>query len=70
MFSDPAVFILMYFILPIWLAAGFADSRCRASHIETTTARRPISTRIPQSPIAAWGDWAQTHPSNRGGSND
>lgn len=36
--ADPAVFILMYFIMPLWLAAGFADWIChRATHIETTT---------------------------------
>jgi hypothetical protein len=30
--------MLMYFILPVWLAAGFADYLChRASHIETTS---------------------------------
>ncbi len=29
---------LLYFILPVWLAAGMADWAChRASHIETTT---------------------------------
>lgn len=38
MLSDPTAIILMYFILPIWLIAGFADWLChRASHIETTT---------------------------------
>lgn len=38
MLNDPTVIILMYFILPLWLAAGFADWLChRASHIETTT---------------------------------
>lgn len=36
--NDPAVLILMYFILPVWLLAGFADWLChRASHIETTS---------------------------------
>ena len=30
--------MLLYFILPLWLAAGFADYLChRASHIETTS---------------------------------
>jgi hypothetical protein len=30
--------ILMYFVLPLWLAAGFADYLChRASHIESTS---------------------------------
>src|SRR3954454_23166931 len=30
--------VLMYFILPLWLAAGFADYLChRATHIETTS---------------------------------
>ena len=38
MLADPTVLILMYFILPVWLVAGFADWLChRASHIETTT---------------------------------
>jgi hypothetical protein len=38
MLDDPAVLILMYFILPVWLLAGFADWLChRASHIETTS---------------------------------
>jgi len=35
---DPIVLILMYFLLPVWFGAGFADWLChRASHIETTT---------------------------------
>jgi hypothetical protein len=30
--------VLMYFVLPLWLAAGFADYLChRASHIESTS---------------------------------
>src|SRR3954454_2970096 len=30
--------ILMYFVLPLWLAAGFADYLChRAAHIERTS---------------------------------
>src|SRR3954452_4968366 len=30
--------LLMYFILPVWLAAGFADYLChRAAHIEQTS---------------------------------
>jgi hypothetical protein len=38
MLNDPTVIILMYFILPLWLVAGFADWLChRASHIETTS---------------------------------
>ena len=38
MLSDPTVLILMYFILPLWLIAGFADWLChRTSHIESTT---------------------------------
>jgi hypothetical protein len=38
MLNDPVVLILMYFILPLWLAAGFADWLChRASRIETTS---------------------------------
>ncbi|WP_250889215.1 hypothetical protein [Mesorhizobium sp. dw_380] len=38
MLSDPTVLVLMYFLLPVWLIAGFADWLChRASHIESTT---------------------------------
>ncbi|RUW87865.1 MAG: diguanylate cyclase [Mesorhizobium sp.] len=38
MAADPMVLILMYFVLPLWLIAGFADWLChRASHIESTT---------------------------------
>ena len=38
MSTDPTLTILMYFILPLWLAAGFADWLChRATHIESTT---------------------------------
>ena len=30
--------VLMYFVLPLWVAAGFADYLChRAAHIETTS---------------------------------
>jgi hypothetical protein len=30
--------VLMYFVLPLWLAVGFADYLChRASHIESTS---------------------------------
>lgn len=36
--DDPLVLILMYFVVPLWLLAGFADWLChRASHIETTS---------------------------------
>jgi hypothetical protein len=35
---EPAVLVLLYFILPLWLAAGFADYLChRASNIELTS---------------------------------
>jgi len=35
--------VLMYFILPLWLVAGFADYLChRASHIATTPARKSL----------------------------
>ncbi|PBB65297.1 diguanylate cyclase [Mesorhizobium sp. WSM4312] len=38
MLTDPMVLILMYFVLPVWLIAGFADWLChRATHIESTT---------------------------------
>ena len=34
----PAEAVLMYFVLPVWLAAGFADYLChRAASIETTS---------------------------------
>ena len=38
--------LLMYFVLPLWLAAGFADYLChRAVHIEKTSGwRESIST--------------------------
>jgi len=35
---DPQMFLLLYFVLPVWLIAGFADWIChRATNIETTT---------------------------------
>lgn len=38
MSQSAAVYALMYFILPLWLAAGFADYLChRASQIEATS---------------------------------
>jgi len=38
MLSDPSVTILMYFVLPVWFIAGFADWIChRATSIETTS---------------------------------
>ena len=34
MYNDPSAVLLMYVVVPIWLAAGFADWLChRASHI-------------------------------------
>jgi hypothetical protein len=39
--SDAAQTVLMYFVLPMWLAAGFADYLChRAASIETTSGWR------------------------------
>ncbi|MEM6161923.1 diguanylate cyclase [Erwinia sp. P6884] len=36
--SDPQMLMLLYFVLPVWLIAGFADWLChRATDIETTT---------------------------------
>lgn len=36
--SEAAVLVLLYFVLPLWLAAGFADYLChRASSIELTS---------------------------------
>jgi hypothetical protein len=38
MMPDPTILILMYFVLPVWLVAGFADWLChRASNIEETS---------------------------------
>lgn len=35
---DPQMFLLLYFVLPVWLIAGFADWLChRSTGIETTT---------------------------------
>lgn len=35
---DAQMLLLLYFVLPVWLIAGFADWLChRATHIETTT---------------------------------
>lgn len=47
MLSDPAVLILLYFILPIWLTAGCADWLChRAAHIETTSGARESALHL------------------------
>jgi hypothetical protein len=36
--SQLTIYVLMYFVLPVWLAAGFADYLChRASNIATTS---------------------------------
>ena len=41
--------ILMYFILPLWLAAGFADYLChRAAHIERTSGVKESALHILQ----------------------
>ncbi|MBO0733267.1 MAG: diguanylate cyclase [Methylocapsa sp.] len=38
MFSDPAVLILLYFIVPLWFFAGIGDWVChRRTHIERTS---------------------------------
>jgi hypothetical protein len=39
--GDPLLLMLLYFILPLWLAAGFADWLChRATNIASTTGAR------------------------------
>ena len=44
-----AQYILMYFILPLWLAAGFADYLChRASHIEATSGPKESALHLLQ----------------------
>ncbi|MGX7871527.1 hypothetical protein ACVDG5_000110 [Mesorhizobium sp. ORM6] len=41
MLNDPMVLILMYFVLPVWLIAGFADWLChRATHINPRLEQR------------------------------
>jgi hypothetical protein len=42
--TDPALAVLLWFILPLWFVAGFADWLChRASKIETTAgAKEPL----------------------------
>lgn len=41
MIHDPALFVLMYVVTPLWLAAGFVDWLChRATHIEVTSGTR------------------------------
>src|ERR1043165_114164 len=44
-----AQYALMYFILPLWLAAGFADYLChRAAHIENTTGPKESALHLLQ----------------------
>jgi hypothetical protein len=41
MTHDPPLFVLMYIVMPVWLAAGFADWLChRATHIEVSSGTR------------------------------
>lgn len=41
--------MLMYFILPVWMAAGFADYLChRAAHIETTSGWKETMLHLAQ----------------------
>jgi hypothetical protein len=58
MLSDPTVLILMYFVLPLWLIAGFADWLChRASHIESTTGAKESLIHLlmfVESPSRCW----------------
>lgn len=36
--QDPTLLVLMYFVVPVWLMAGFADWLChRATNIATTS---------------------------------
>ena len=43
--DDVAVNVLMYFVLPLWLIAGFADYLChRAAQIEKTSGADRSST--------------------------
>jgi len=42
---EAAVLVLLYFVLPLWLAKGFADYRChRALSIELTTGFQALQT--------------------------
>jgi uncharacterized membrane protein YphA (DoxX/SURF4 family) len=47
--QDPLALILLYFLLPLWLAAGFADWLChRATHIETTSGPKESALHLLQ----------------------
>ena len=49
MSPSAAQYALMYFILPLWLAAGFADYLChRASHIEATSGPKESALHLLQ----------------------
>jgi hypothetical protein len=49
MSPSAAQYVLMYFILPLWLAAGFADYLChRASHIEATSGPKESALHLLQ----------------------
>jgi hypothetical protein len=55
MLNDPMVLILMYFVLPVWLVAGFADWLChRATHIESTTGAKESLIHLLSSPKSAF----------------
>jgi hypothetical protein len=47
MHHDVAVSVLMYFVLPLWLIAGFADYLChRAAQIERTSGAKESLTHL------------------------
>src|SRR5205823_4190777 len=49
MSPNAAQYALMYFVLPLWLAAGFVDYLChRASHIETTSGPKESALHLLQ----------------------
>lgn len=47
--SGAAPTVLMYFVLPVWLAAGFADYLChRAASIETRSGWKELLLHLLQ----------------------
>jgi hypothetical protein len=45
--AHPAILVLLFGVIPVWLAAGFADWCChRATHIETTTGAKESAIHL------------------------
>jgi hypothetical protein len=58
--------LLMYFVLPLWLAAGFADYLChRATHIEETSGWKESVLHppsLPRWPFRCWLRFSSRSP--------